>query len=186
MQVRFFVFILIGSLFSPNWVQAEKTAPNILFILTDQWRAPSLDYAGNEQVQTPHIDELARQSVNFKNAVSGCPVCCPFRASLMTGQRPLTHGVFLNDVQLPEKAVTIAEVMAGSGYATGFIGKWHLDGRGRSAFTPPERRQGFEFWRALECTHNYNKSFYYGDSPERQTWEGYDAFAQTRVARQYI
>ncbi|QDT43391.1 Arylsulfatase [Gimesia alba] len=186
MQVRFFVFILIGCLFSPGWVQAEKTGPNILFILTDQWRAPSLGYAGNEQVQTPHIDELARQSVNFQNAVSGCPVCCPFRASLLTGQRPLTHGVFLNDVQLPEKSVTIAEVMAGSGYATGFIGKWHLDGRGRSAFTPPERRQGFQFWRALECTHNYNKSFYYGDSPERQTWEGYDAFAQTRVARQYI
>ncbi|MEQ9069045.1 MAG: sulfatase, partial [Gimesia chilikensis] len=143
-------------------------------------------YAGNEQVKTPNIDALARQSVNFQNAVSGCPVCCPFRGSLMTGQRPLTHGVFLNDVQLPAKAVTIAEVLDNAGYETGFIGKWHLDGRGRSAFTPPERRQGFEFWRALECTHNYNRSFYYGDSPQRQTWEGYDAFAQTRVARQFI
>lgn len=186
MQARIFVLILIGFLFAPGWVRAEKTGPNVLFILTDQWRAPSLGYAGNTQVQTPNIDELARQSVNFKNAVSGCPVCCPFRASLMTGQRPLTHGVFLNDVQLPAKSVTIAEVMDEAGYETGFIGKWHLDGRGRSNFTPPERRQGFEFWRALECTHNYNRSYYYGDSPQRQTWEGYDAFAQTRVARQYI
>jgi len=165
---------------------AENSKPNILFVLTDQWRAQALGYAGNEQVKTPNIDLLAKQSVNFKNAVSGCSVCCPFRASLLTGQRPLTHGIFLNDVQLPAKSVTIAEVLAKSGYATGYIGKWHLDGRGRSNFTPPERRQGFQFWRALECTHNYNRSFYYADTPEKLTWEGYDAFAQTRVARQYV
>ena len=186
MLARISVFLLLCIVMIPGRVQAETKQPNILFILTDQWRAQSLGYAGNEQVKTPNIDALARQSVNFQNAVSGCPVCCPFRGSLMTGQRPLTHGVFLNDVQLPAKAVTIAEVLDNAGYETGFIGKWHLDGRGRSAFTPPERRQGFEFWRALECTHNYNRSFYYGDSPQRQTWEGYDAFAQTRVARQFI
>ncbi|MBN71158.1 MAG: sulfatase [Gimesia sp.] len=186
MLARISVFLLLCFVMIPGRVQAEAKQPSILFILTDQWRAQSLGYAGNEQVKTPNIDALARQSVNFQNAVSGCPVCCPFRGSLMTGQRPLTHGVFLNDVQLPAKAVTIAEVLDNAGYETGFIGKWHLDGRGRSAFTPPERRQGFEFWRALECTHNYNRSFYYGDSPQRQTWEGYDAFAQTRVARQFI
>ncbi|QDV21639.1 Arylsulfatase [Gimesia panareensis] len=186
MLARISVFLLLCFVMIPGRVQADTKQPNILFLLTDQWRAQSLGYAGNEQVQTPNIDALARQSVNFQNAVSGCPVCCPFRGSLMTGQRPLTHGVFLNDVQLPSKAVTIAEVLDDAGYETGFIGKWHLDGRGRSAFTPPERRQGFEFWRALECTHNYNRSFYYGDSPQRQTWEGYDAFAQTRVARQFI
>ena len=186
MLARISVFLFLCFVMIPGRVQAEAKQPNILFILTDQWRAQSLGYAGNEQVKTPNIDALARQSVNFQNAVSGCPVCCPFRGSLMTGQRPLTHGVFLNDVQLPAKSVTIAEVLDNAGYETGFIGKWHLDGRGRSAFTPPERRQGFEFWRALECTHNYNRSFYYGDSPQRQTWEGYDAFAQTRVARQFI
>ncbi|WP_417392518.1 sulfatase [Gimesia sp.] len=186
MLIRISVLLLLCFMMAPNGVQAEKQQPNILFILTDQWRAQSIGYAGNEQVKTPNIDELARSSVNFKNAVSGCPVCCPFRGSLMTGQRPLTHGVFLNDVQLPAKSVTIAEVMDQAGYETGFIGKWHLDGRGRTAFTPRERRQGFEFWRALECTHNYNNSFYYADSPERKTWEGYDAFAQTRVARQFI
>ncbi|HAH49557.1 MAG TPA: sulfatase, partial [Planctomycetaceae bacterium] len=186
MLIRISVLLLLCFVMTPARVQAEKQQPNILFILTDQWRAQSIGYAGNEQVKTPNIDELARSSVNFKNAVSGCPVCCPFRGSLMTGQRPLTHGVFLNDVQLPAKSVTIAEVMDQAGYETGFIGKWHLDGRGRTAFTPRERRQGFEFWRALECTHNYNNSFYYADSPERKTWEGYDAFAQTRVARQFI
>jgi len=85
MQARICVFILIGFFFTPSWVLAEKTSPNILFILSDQWRAQSIGYAGNQQVKTPHIVTLAKQSVNFINAVSGCPVCCPYRASLLTG-----------------------------------------------------------------------------------------------------
>jgi arylsulfatase A-like enzyme len=74
--------------------------PNVLIILTDQWRAQATGYAGDPNLSTPHLDSLALRSVNFKNAVSGMPVCSPFRASLITGQRPLTHGVFMNDVQL--------------------------------------------------------------------------------------
>jgi len=99
--------------------------------------------------------------VNFQNAVSGMPVCSPFRASLLTGQRPLTHGVFMNDVQLDTSAVTLAKVFSKAGYDTGYIGKWHLDGQGRLQLIPPgPRRQGFEFWKANECSHNYNHSVY--------------------------
>lgn len=104
----------------------------------------------------------------------------------MTGQRALTHGVFLNDVALSPAAVTIAKVLAEAGYDTGYIGKWHLNGDGRSAFIPRERRQGFDYWKALECTHDYNQSFYYADSPEKRVWEGYDAVAQTRDAQRYL
>ena len=160
--------------------------PNILFILADQWRASSLGYAGDPDVKTPHLDRLAARSVNFFNAVSGMPVCCPFRGSLLTGRRPLTHGVFMNDVPLPDKELSIAEVLGREGYDTGYIGKWHLDGRGRSNFTPPERRQGFDYWKALECSHNYNKSLYYAETPEKLTWEGYDTFSQTLDAQRYI
>lgn len=186
-NIVFFSFsTLVIGLNSASGARADAAQPNIVFILTDQWRADALGYAGDTNVHTPNIDRLAKESVNFYQAVSGCPVCCPFRASLLTGQRPLTHGIFLNDVQLPSKAVSIAEVLNKQGYETGYIGKWHLDGRGRSKFTPPERRQGFQFWRALECSHNYNKSFYYGDSPMKLQWEGYDALSQTREARRYI
>lgn len=160
--------------------------PNLLFLLADQWRAQSTGYAGDPNVKTPNLDRLAGESVNFVRAVSNCPVCCPFRGSLMTGQRPLTHGVFLNDAPLPAEAVTIAEVLVGVGYQTGYIGKWHLDGRGRLSFTPPERRQGFQYWKAVECTHDYNNSFYYGDDPTRLKWTGYDSAAQTEDAEQYI
>jgi arylsulfatase A-like enzyme len=82
--------------------------------------------------------------------------------------------------------VTIGSVFSGAGYETAYIGKWHLNGRGRSAFIPPENRHGFKFWRALECTHDYNNSPYYGDDATRRTWKGYDAIAQTAEAEDYL
>ena len=161
--------------------------PNIVFVFADQWRADAVGYAADPNVKTSHLDQLARQSVNFVNAVAGCPVCCPYRASLLTGRRPLSHGVFLNDVPLPEKEVSMAEILGAQGYATAYIGKWHLDGHGRSSYIPPERRQGFEYFKALECTHDYNHSPYYaGDDPTRRTWDGYDATAQTEDAIGYL
>ncbi len=164
----------------------EQARPNLLFVFADQWRAQDTGYAGNPDVRTPHLDGLARTSVNFRNAVSGCPVCSPFRASLITGRYPLTHGVFLNDVLLNDDAVSIAQAYNRAGYDTGYIGKWHLDGNHRSAFIPGDRRQGFQFWKALGCTHAYNNSFYYGDEDVKLRWDGYDAIAQTREAQRYI
>jgi len=163
-----------------------KRKPNLVFVLADQWRAQATGYAGNRDVRTPNLDELAEESVNFTNVVSGCPVCCPYRASLMTGRYPLTHGVFLNDVRLSTDAVSVAQAYNRAGYDTGYIGKWHLDGNERSAFIPKERRQGFEFWKAMCCTHDYNNSFYYGDENVRLKWDGYDAIAQTVEAQRYI
>ena len=74
-----------------------------------------------------------------------------------------------------------------AGYATAYIGKWHLDGHGRESYIPPERRQGWEYWKAAECDHTYNHSHYYtGNSDEKRFWDGYDAFAQTKDAQQYL
>ena len=163
-----------------------RPKPNLVFVFADQWRAEATEYAGNKDVRTPNLDRLAMESINLANAVSCCPVCSPYRASLVTGQYPLTHGVFLNDVRLKDDAVSIAEAYRSAGYETGYIGKWHLDGNQRSEFIPRERRQGFEFWKALGCTHNYNNSFYYGDENVRLKWDGYDAIAQTREAQRYL
>ncbi len=132
------------------------STPNIVFVFADQWRAPDCGYAGNPDVHTPNIDRLAGESVNVVNAVAGCPVCSPYRASLLTGQYPLTHGVYENDVRLDPDAVS-------------------------------ERRQGWEYWKALNCTHRYHHSLYYtDDDPEPRVWDDYDAFAQTRDAQRYI
>ena len=161
--------------------------PNVIVVMADQWRANAFGYAGDPNVQTPNLDRLERESVHFVNAVSGMPVCCPTRASFLTGQRALTHGVFLNDVPLSPDAATIAKALRGAGYDTAVIGKWHVDGHGRSGFIPPERHQGFDYWKVLECTHDYNGSFYYAsNSPVKLKWEGYDALAQTRDAENYL
>ncbi|MFT4688974.1 MAG: arylsulfatase A-like enzyme [Limisphaerales bacterium] len=169
-------------------LQAKTTPkrPNILYLFSDQWRASDHGYAGNREVHTPNLDKLAGESLNFTHAVSGIPVCCPHRASLLTGQRPLSHGLYLNDLALTTEHRSVAHCLNDAGYSTGYIGKWHIDGRGRSAFTPEDRRQGFQFWRGLECTHNYKKSFYYGETPERIPWEGYEPFPQTRMAQEYL
>jgi len=166
--------------------QTPSGKPNIVYVFSDQWRGQATPYAGDPNVQTPYLAQMASESVNFVNAMSGCPVCTPYRASLMTGQSPLTNGVFMNDVRLPGSATTIAEVFKGAGYDTAYIGKWHLDGTHRSSFIPRERRQGWEYWKVLDCTHDYNNSAYFADTDEKLFWEGYDAIAQTRDAQQYI
>ena len=161
--------------------------PNIVYVFADQWRAQDTGYAGNSQVKTPHLDSLAAQSINFTHAVAGIPVCCPARACLLTGQHALTHGVFVNDVHLADDAVSMAKLFKAVGYDTAYVGKWHVDGRGRSNYIPPESRQGFDYWKALECTHDYNNSRYYaGDSEQPLKWDGYDAIEQTRDVQSYL
>jgi len=164
---------------------AVKT-PNILFVVADQWRAQAFGFAGDPNAKTPNLDRLEKDCVNFTQAVAGMPVCSPTRATLLTGQRPQTHGIFLNDVPLDPEALTLPKELKAGGYDTACIGKWHIDGHGRSSFIPRERRQGFDYWKVLECTHNYNNSPYYADGPQQLKWDGYDAIAQTRDAQSYL
>ncbi len=164
-----------------------KKQPNILFILADQWRAQAFGYAGDPNVKTPNLDAFAAQSINFHRAVSGCPLCTPYRASMLTGQYPLTHGLFTNDVPLAPEIPGLGNAFADGGYDTAYVGKWHVDGHGRKAYIPPERRKGFDYWKVLESTHDYWNSFYYAnDETEPRRWEGYDAFAQTDDAIEWI
>jgi len=95
--------------------------PNIVFLLTDQWRLQALGYSGNAQVQTPHIDRLSRESVNFRHAITGYSVCCLWRASFLTGQYPLTHGVFVNDVPIGGNPVGLGDAFLDGG---SYIKQW--------------------------------------------------------------
>jgi arylsulfatase A-like enzyme len=161
--------------------------PNLLFVFADQMRAGCCGYDGNPLAATPQLDRLAAEGLSFRHCIAGAPVCTPWRACLLTGQYPLTHGLFLNDLTLPMDRPTLGVVLKEAGYRTGYIGKWHLDGRHRGAFTPPgPRRQGFDFWAAANCTHDYLKSHYYRDAPEPLFWDGYDAAAQTGLALEYL
>ncbi len=167
--------------------------PNVLVIICDEWRAQATGFNGDLNVKAPVLERFAAESVNFQNAISGTPVCCPFRASLITGQYPLTNGVYINDVELKPREVTLGEAFRDAGYRTGFIGKWHVygspDGKygRRLAYIPREKRFGFEYWKACECTHDYNHSLYYeGNDRTPKYWPGYDAFGQTDDACKFI
>ena len=167
--------------------------PNIVFVFADEWPAHATGYAGDPNCETPVLDRLAAASVNVTHAVSGCPVCCPYRASLMTGQYPLTHGVYINDVELDPNCVSIARAFGQGGYRTAYIGKWHLYGSPdgqygrRSAVVPRDYQLGFDYWKGFECCHDYNDSpYFFNDDPTPRKWEGYDALAQSRDAAQYI
>nr|WP_325302080.1 sulfatase-like hydrolase/transferase [uncultured Dysosmobacter sp.] len=67
--------------------------PNILFILTDDQGAWSLGCAGNQELKTPHLDQLAASGIRFENFFCVSPVCSPARASIYTGKIPSQHGV---------------------------------------------------------------------------------------------
>lgn len=185
-QVTLFLMLVYFS-FSLKGQDAQR--PNVVFVLADQWRAQATGYNGDENLQgrTPNIDRMAETGLNFANTVSVCPISSPTRASLLTGQYPTTHGIFFNDLHLSDEALTMAEIYKESGYQTAYIGKWHLDGMGRTSFTPRERRQGFDYWKGLECSHDYyNLPYYSGDSDEKRYWDGYGPYLETEDAILYI
>ncbi|MFB3825410.1 MAG: sulfatase [Bryobacteraceae bacterium] len=137
----------------PPALSAEPPArkPNVIWIFGDQHRAQAMGCAGDPNAHTPHLDTMAAQGVRFTAAVSGMPLCCPFRGSLVTGRYP-HHCVPGHEYPLPEGQQTIAHVFRGAGYHTGYFGKWHLAGihesEGRSALrpVPPAKRGGFDTW----------------------------------------
>lgn len=166
---------------------SAQQKPNVVYILTDQWRASAFGYAGDPNVKTPHIDQLASESISFTNALSVSPVCTPHRAALMTGRYPTSTGMFLNDLYLPSEELCMAEIFKAEGYDTAYLGKWHLDGHGRLNNVAPERRQGFDYWKALECSHDYNRMPYYDTtSPDIKYWESYSPFAISKDAQGYL
>lgn len=194
-QVTGFFITCFTLVYSVQPLREEKAIkPNVIFILADQWRAEATGYAGNTDVKTPHIDQLASQSAVFKTAVSTMPVCTPYRGCLLTGQYPLKHGLFYNDKPLANEALTMAEIFKENGYRTGYIGKWHVNGHknGDAPFSARDkpvvasRRQGFDYWKAREVSHDYNSSFYFDENDQKHTWNGYDAFPQTDSAIGFI
>ena len=115
----------------------QASAPNVLFIITDQQRADHVGFMGNPVVRTPNLDALAEQGTVFENAWVANPVCMPNRCSLLTGRMPSAHGVIFNDRTLDWGANTIARQFAAAGYHTALIGKSHLQhGMSKNAVVP--------------------------------------------------
>lgn len=119
--------------------------PNVVLIISDQFRADCLSIEGHPIVQTPWLDSIAGGGVRCRKAYTACPVCVPARRTLMTGQRPRTHGLFNNrNVGLPGNPTTLAQAFQNAGYQTHRAGKMHI------GFNEKEPGVGFETVGALK------------------------------------
>ncbi len=130
--------------------------PNILYIMSDQHRFDSVACNGHPQVQTPNMDRLAREGVNYTNAYTPLPMCVPVRCSLLTGQWPSEHGVIHNfDGEaykpLDPQSHSVPRDITSAGYHSFHFGRWHVCPQqtpldfGFQEFTPDWR---YGKWRA--------------------------------------
>jgi arylsulfatase A-like enzyme len=107
---------------------AAAERPNILLIITDDQGHGDLGVHDNPKIQTPNLDQFARESVRVKSFYVS-PVCAPTRASLLTGRYNYRTGVvdtYIGRAMMHPDEVTLAEMLAAAGYRTGIFGKWHL------------------------------------------------------------
>lgn len=100
--------------------------PNIIFILTDDQRWDALGYAGNQIIQTPEMDRLAKEGIYFRNAFVTTPICAASRASILTGLYERTHEYTFGQGNIKDMYINISfpAIMKKSDYYTGFFGKF--------------------------------------------------------------
>ncbi len=136
--------------------------PNIIYILADDLGYGDFGCYGQQMIQTPNIDRLAREGMLFTQHYAGCTVSAPSRSSLMTGQHTGHTPIRGNkehkpegQYPLPENTYTIAKMLKAGGYTTGCFGKWGLGYPGSEG--APEK-QGFDEFFGYNCqrlAHNY-------------------------------
>ncbi|MCF3110021.1 sulfatase-like hydrolase/transferase [Niabella sp. CC-SYL272] len=118
--------------------------PNILIIMTDQQTAEAMSNAGNRDLYTPAMDQLAANGVRFTRAYCAQPLCTPSRSAIFSGKMPFETGFIGNapekDGQWPDSLLMMGRIFKGGGYKTGYVGKWHLP-------VPAEKisQHGFDF-----------------------------------------
>ncbi|MEY4938830.1 MAG: hypothetical protein RIQ93_565 [Verrucomicrobiota bacterium] len=183
--------------------------PDILWIVTTQWRAQACGYAGDPNARTPNLDALAAQSTNYAEAVTPHPFGPFARAAMLTGIPSPENGVREYFDPLPPYAGerrggspsaqgrTIAHALGERGYRTGFLGKWHLAKRDPQAalvgeahaktLVPPEGRGGFEFWEGFEGGFLLNDPWLHGSElPQPQPFPGYQSDVVCHRAAEWV
>lgn len=177
--VRFIVGVLLF-LFCTMETDAQETKitarkrPNIIVIYSDDQGSFDLNCYGSKDIQTPHLDHLAKHGIRFTRMYSPSAICSASRAGLMTGRYPVRAGVPGNVSSkkgvagMPTAEVTLAEHLKANGYATGHVGKWHL---GYTPDTMPNG-QGFDssFGHMGGCIDNYSHFFYWNGPNRHDLW----------------
>ncbi len=154
---------------------AQSTRPNIVFIFSDDHARQAISAYGSKLMQTPAIDQLAREGVRFDRHYTANPLCAPSRASLLTGKLSHTNGHIDNMSKFDGTQETFPKLLQQAGYQTAWIGKWHLE----SAPT------GFNYWEILPGQGNYhNPDFINATGTHRET--GYVTNLITDKAKSWL
>jgi N-acetylglucosamine-6-sulfatase len=122
----------------------SEARPNIVVIVVDDMRFDEMGIAGHPYLETPNIDQLAKDGAMFTNAFHAVPLCSPNRASLLTGQYPSRHGIIDNVARnrMSHRLETFPRALQADGYETAFMGKWHMG-------NDPTPRPGWDEWVAI-------------------------------------
>lgn len=177
--MRLLLLTLLAMLCAP--AHAADTRPNIIFILSDDLAQGDIGAYGQKLIQTPNLDRMAREGTRYTQAYCGTSVCAPSRASLMTGLHSGHCPVRGNweiakgegQLPLPEKTLTVAQVLKSAGYATACMGKW---GMGMFDTTGSPLKKGFDHFLGYNCqrhAHSYFPEYLYRDD-QRFTLPGND------------
>jgi arylsulfatase A len=140
-------------------VSAADRAPNVVLILADDLGYADVGFNGRKEWSTPYVDGMAQQGLRANRFYTAAVVCCPSRASLLTGKSTIHCGVTKNNDDLPAAQTTISEALKARGYDTALFGKWHHGApreKGASYVHPMD--QGFDrFFGFTDATHAWEK-----------------------------
>lgn len=166
--------------------------PNVVWFIVDQMRGQAMGINGDPNVFTPNLDNMAIAGVNFPNAVSGYPLCCPFRGSMITGKYAHNHSIKYHEDRLDPDLLTVTDVFNAKGYETIHLGKWHMaglkEGDGRSALrsVPKNDRGRFDTWLGYDNNNSQWDCYLHGhdgnEEVEHYKLPGYETDCLTDMA----
>ncbi len=137
----------------PESITARRikgSAPrNVVFILSDDHRYDAMSFMGHQFAKTPHMDSMAENGVHLQNAFVTTSLCSPSRASILTGLYTFRHRVIDNNRQVPAGTLFFPQYLQKAGYATAYIGKWHMGG------ATDQPRPGFDHWVSFRGQGHY-------------------------------
>ncbi len=163
--------------------------PNVIVFFTDQQRWDTTGVHHNPMNLTPNFDAMAQQGTHLSHAFTCQPVCLPARACLQTGRYATQIGAMTNADRLPRDARTLAHAFRDGGYATGYIGKWHMDKSSSKQMVESANRGGYEYWLAANvlefCSDAYDCVMYDNENHPVKL-PGYRIDAQTDAAIRFV
>ncbi|WP_082897073.1 sulfatase-like hydrolase/transferase [Thalassotalea crassostreae] len=138
---------------------ADENRPNIILMMADDLGYGDTGFTGHKVVQTPNLDQIAKDGAIMTNFHAGGPVCSPTRGTYLTGRHYFRYGIFSANIgHLPKQEITIAEVLKEKGYTTGHFGKWHLGTLSKTESSKGAKRKPAENYSPASW-HGYDQSF---------------------------